>query len=267
MTTTDDELKAEVKTAYNRLAEERPNNGFCCLGKEESGFQPSYEDVEGHVPEADLGLGCGIPLEKDELKRGTTVLDLGSGAGNDCFVARRGVGSEGKVIGVDFSENMLMKARKNATDLDYNNVEFRQGEIESLPVTDASVDVVVSNCVLNLVPDKSLAFEEIMRVLKPGGFFSVSDVVLEGELPVALRDNVEMYAGCVAGAEQRDEYLAIIRKTGLESVEVLSERDLDVSEAVPESLSAGVGGCCEGPDINGEELAVKSITVRGYTPS
>lgn len=258
--------ESEIQAIYDRIAEDRGEGSSCCPGKTDAepvGFQPSYEDVEGHVPEADLGLGCGIPLESGELEAGETVLDLGSGAGNDCFVARRGVGSGGTVIGVDFSEEMLRTARANAKDLGYDNVEFRQGLIEDLPVEDASVDVVVSNCVLNLVPDKRRAFEEIKRVLKPGGYFSVSDIVLERKLPDVLRDNVKLQAGCVASALLEDDYLGIITKTGFDDIEVVEERHLEVTEDVFEDFSPSNDRLVMESDFDTSDVKAKSITVRG----
>lgn len=237
MPQTRDTDKDKIRQVYDRLARE---DDACCPGENSpgsAGFQPSYENVEGHVPEADLGLGCGIPLAEGELDPGDTVLDLGSGAGNDCFVARRAVGVEGKVIGVDFSEEMLRKARRNAADLGYNNVEFRFGEIENLPVSDDTIDVVISNCVLNLVPDKARAFGEIRRVLKPDGYFSVSDVVLRHPLPDDLLDSVELQAGCVSGALQKERYLSIIREVGFDSIDVTEERDLEVGEEVIETFT------------------------------
>ena len=179
------------------------------------------------------------------------------------FVARRAVGSDGHVIGVDFSKNMLEKARTNAHDLGYNNVEFRRGEIEDLPVPDGSVDVVISNCVLNLVPDKIQAFHEIKRVLRPGGYFSVSDVVLENELPEPLRDNVKMQAGCIASALLRDDYLSIIRETGFEDIDVVEDRPLDVTDDIFEDFEIDVRQTTE---INPNEINASSITVRGRRP-
>lgn len=248
-----------IRDVYDRLARQEES---CCPGEgsEPAGFQPSYEEVEGHVPAADLGLGCGIPLAEGELEGGETVLDLGSGAGNDCFVARRAVGEGGRVIGVDFSGEMLRKARKNAADLNYDNVEFRRGEIEDLPVTDGVVDVVISNCVLNLVPDKARAFEEIRRVLKPGGYFSVSDVVLRRPLPQYLRDSVRMQAGCVAGALLKDDYLSVIRDAGFESPRIVEERDLDLCGDAFEDFDPG-GGEIEAA-LDPSDVEVASLTVR-----
>jgi arsenite methyltransferase len=187
-----------------------------------------YKDLDGYHPEADLGLGCGLPTQFAKIKKGDTVIDLGSGAGNDCFVARSETGEAGKIIGVDFTEAMIAKARMNAEKLNFNNVEFRLGEIESLPVSANVADVVVSNCVLNLVPDKDKAFAEIFRVMKAGGHFSISDIVLQGELPAHLKNVAEMYAGCISGAIGEDNYLQIIKKAGFEKIIVQKKKQIQI---------------------------------------
>jgi SAM-dependent methyltransferase len=192
----------------------------------------SYDALKGYNPDADLGLGCGLPTAFAYIQTGDTVLDLGSGAGNDCFVARAETGAEGKVLGVDFTPEMIRKARENAERLGYNNVEFREGDIENLPVSDNSVDVIVSNCVLNLVPNKPAVFGQIMRVLKPGGHFSISDVVLLGDLPDTLRESAEMYAGCVAGAIQMDEYLGIIYNAGFQNVTIQKQKPILIPDNI-----------------------------------
>jgi ubiquinone/menaquinone biosynthesis C-methylase UbiE len=191
-----------------------------------------YQNLEGYNPEADLGLGCGLPTRFAKIKKGDVVIDLGSGAGNDCFVARAETGETGKVIGVDMTEAMINRARINAEKLNYHNVEFRLGEIESLPVTSNVADVVVSNCVLNLVPDKNKAFREIYRVLKPGGHFSVSDIVLTGEFPEKIMQAAEMYAGCVAGAMNKEEYLSIIEASGFENSIIQKEKIITVPDDI-----------------------------------
>jgi SAM-dependent methyltransferase len=191
-----------------------------------------YSKLEGYNPDADLGLGCGLPTQFAGIKKGDTVIDLGSGAGNDCFIARHETGENGKVIGVDFTEAMIAKARTNAAKLNFTNVEFRQGDIENLPVADNTADVVVSNCVLNLVPDKAKAFKEIFRVLKPGGHFSISDVVLVGELPETVVKNAEMYAGCVSGALQKSSYLTIIEQAGFKNVSVQKEKAITIPDDI-----------------------------------
>ena len=226
------ETKQLVREKYGEIAAGKS----CCCGSRTaasaySDVGESYAKVEGYVAEADLGLGCGVPTEHARLKAGMTVLDLGSGAGNDVFVARREVGEAGRVIGVDFTEEMLRLANANKAKLGYSNVEFRQGEIEDLPVEDSTVDVVISNCVLNLVPDKRRAFGEILRVLKPGGHLCVSDIVVEGELPEKLRKAAELYVGCVAGALPVGEYLGIVRELGFESLAVAKQREINIPDA------------------------------------
>jgi SAM-dependent methyltransferase len=191
-----------------------------------------YSKVEGYVGEADLGLGCGLPTQFAQIQPGDTVLDLGSGAGNDCFVARHETGETGKVIGVDFTDVMIEKARVNAEKFGFNNVEFRFGDIDDLPISTESIDVVVSNCVLNLIPDKPKVFSEIYRVLKPGGHFSISDVVLVGELPKALREDAEMYAGCVAGAIQKADYLNHIKDAGFKEISIQKEKTISLPDDI-----------------------------------
>ncbi len=177
-------------------------------------------------------MGCGIPTEFAHIKSGDTVIDLGSGAGNDCFVARALAGEAGKVIGIDMTEAMIEKARSNVAKLGFTNVEFRLGDIENMPVEDNTADVIISNCVLNLVPDKTKAFQEIFRVLKPGGHISVSDVVLRGNLPTGIQQAAEMYAGCVSGAIQREQYLQIMRGAGLKSITILKEKETPVPDEI-----------------------------------
>ncbi len=232
-------LKRIVKEKYGEIAEQSGREGgSSCCGSDcgcSSDFDvmtPEYTNVIGYVREADLGLGCGIPTEVAAIKPGDTVLDLGSGAGNDCFVARSIVGDTGRVIGIDMTEKMVAKANANNAKLGFSNVEFRLGDIESMPVDSATAGVVISNCVLNLVPDKAKAFAEIYRVLKPGGHFAISDIVLQGELPGKLRDDAVMYAGCVSGALQKEDYLGIIRNAGFENVTVARERATPLPDAV-----------------------------------
>ncbi|KAF0202916.1 MAG: methylase involved in ubiquinone/menaquinone [Bacteroidetes bacterium] len=235
-----EELKSIVKEKYAEIAlQSRQENETSCCGAtgccgdvDYTIFSENYEKLEGYNPEADLGLGCGIPTEFAQIKPGDTVIDLGSGAGNDCFVARSLVGETGKVIGIDFTEAMIDKARNNAEKLGFNNVEFRYGDIEKMPVTANKADVIVSNCVLNLVPDKVKAFSEIFRVLKPGGHISVSDVVLRGDLPLNLKQAAEMYAGCVSGAIQINDYLQIIENCGLENIKVQKEKIISIPDEI-----------------------------------
>ena len=211
----------------------------------------AYDGVDGYVEAADLGLGCGLPIEHAGLAPGQTVLDLGAGAGLDAFVARRVVGETGTVLGVDFTPEMVEKARQNAAALGYTNVHFEHGDIEALPFPDESVDVVVSNCVLNLVPDKARAFAEAFRVLRPGGHVCVSDVVSRGALPDAVRASAELYAGCVAGAVDRDAYLALVAEAGFEDTQIVAERPIDLPDGL---LPVGA------------EAPLFSVTIRATRP-
>jgi arsenite methyltransferase len=228
---TSEELKEIVKEKYGQIAEQdKATNAASCCGATSTSnkiyniMMEDYSDLKGYESDADLGLGCGLPTQFAKIEKGDTVIDLGSGAGNDCFVARHEVGAEGKVIGIDFTPSMIEKARNNAEKLGLNNVEFRKGDIDNMPVNDNVADVVVSNCVLNLVPDKDKVIREIYRVLKPGGHFSISDIVLVGDLPDALKQDAEMYAGCVAGAIRKEEYLNFIQKAGFEEIQIQKEK-------------------------------------------
>lgn len=236
---TEQELKDLVKQKYSEIAlqDQSENRASCCGAGECSTevyniMSDSYDNIEGYSPEADLGLGCGLPTAYALIKEGDTVLDLGSGAGNDCFVAQAQTGEKGKVIGVDFTPIMLEKARENAEKRGFNNVEFRLGDIEKLPITSNVVDVVVSNCVLNLVPNKKGVFQEIMRVLKPGGHFSISDVVLIGDLPPSLTQQAEMYAGCVSGAIQKETYLDLIDESGFIDIVIQKEKSISLPDDI-----------------------------------
>ncbi|HTR27646.1 MAG TPA: arsenite methyltransferase [Puia sp.] len=230
---TNDQLKEIVRQKYGEIAlqDKAANTGSCCgsgcCSDEVTNIMTDdYGTLEGYNPDADLGLGCGLPTKFARIKKGDVVIDLGSGAGNDCFVARAETGETGKVIGIDFTPAMIEKARVNAEKLGYNNVEFRQGDIEKMPVTSDVADVIVSNCVLNLAPDKTAVFREIYRVLKPGGHFSISDIVLAGQLPAKIREAAEMYAGCVAGAIQKNDYSRLIEITGFENITVQKEKPI-----------------------------------------
>lgn len=229
-------IKDAVRTKYDEIARKGEKAGCACGCGPDSitMIGDEYEGVTGYVADADLGLGCGMPTELADIEPGQTVLDLGSGAGLDAFVARTIVGDAGRVIGVDMTESMVAKARENAAKMGYDNVLFELGDIENLPVASGSVDVVISNCVLNLVPEKSRAFAEMYRVLKPGAHFCVSDIVVHGDLPESVRKSVELYAGCVAGALKRDEYLALIQAAGFSDVEVAKEKVIDVPDEVVE---------------------------------
>ena len=227
------ELKEIVKDKYSRIAEHgKAENASSCCGATTSSnkvyniMTDDYSETDGYFENADLGLGCGLPTQFAQIKKGDTIIDLGSGAGNDCFVARHETGVEGKVIGIDFTPIMVEKARINAEKLGYNNVEFREGDIDTMPVNNDIADVIVSNCVLNLVPNKQKVVGEIFRVLKPGGHFSISDIVLIGNLPDALKEDAEMYAGCVAGAIQKSEYLQLIKDKGFQNIKIQKEKPI-----------------------------------------
>ncbi len=243
---TDQELKDIVKQKYSEIAlQDKETNmssccgSGCCSTEVYNIMSDDYTKLEGYNADADLGLGCGLPTEFAQIKTGNTVIDLGSGAGNDCFVARAITGESGKVIGVDFTEAMIEKARNNAEKLGFNNVEFRYGDIEKMPITANIADVVVSNCVLNLVPNKSGVFKEIYRVLKPGGHFSISDVVLVGQLPEDMLHAAEMYAGCISGAVQKAEYLDLVVRAGFKDISVQKEKAIAVPDDIlSEYLSA-----------------------------
>lgn len=228
----EEKIKKVVRDRYAKVAK---TNGSCCASNVSCCSAPTDEQVSkmigysneemNDVPEgANLGLGCGNPTALASLKEGERVLDLGSGAGFDCFLAAKKVGTQGKIIGVDMTPEMLDKARANAKKGKYTNVEFRLGEIENLPVADNSVDVIISNCVINLAPNKKRVFEEAFRVLAPNGRLMVSDIVLKKELPEAIQRNVDAYAGCIAGAELKDNYLELIRKSGFQKVNVQQEK-------------------------------------------
>jgi len=219
-----------------------------------------YKNIEGHVSDADLGLGCGIPTQCAGIKPGDAVLDLGSGAGNDCFVARAIVGETGKVTGLDFTDAMVAKAIENNRKLGFTNIEFVQGDIEEMPLPDNNFDVIVSNCVLNLVPDKSKAFAQMMRVLKHGGHFCVSDVVIKGNLPEKLQKDAEMYAGCVSGAIEMDEYLGIIEKQGFKNTTIHKQKEI----AIPDEVLSKYLSIDEMIDFRNGKTGIYSITVSAY---
>jgi SAM-dependent methyltransferase len=235
---TNEEIKEVVRKKYAEIAVSNTDCGCSCCGTDTGAtidysiMSDDYSKISGYVPDADLGLGCGFPTETAGIKEGDTVLDLGSGAGNDVFIARSVVGQTGKVIGIDFTDEMIKQARINCDKTGYNNVEFRKGDIEDMPVADNSIDVVVSNCVLNLVPDKPKAFSEIYRVLKTGGHFSVSDIVLNGDLPDKLKNAAAMYTGCVAGALQIEEYMKIIKEVGFADVTVPKVKTINIPDEI-----------------------------------
>ncbi|MEM0996396.1 MAG: arsenite methyltransferase [Bacteroidota bacterium] len=236
---TAEEIKTMVREKYGEIAEQDPalNAASCCgvdgcATLDYSIFSEDYSDLEGYLASADLKLGCGMPVEHARIAKGHTVVDLGSGAGNDVFVARALVGEEGMVIGVDMTPTMIDKARANAQELGLKNVRFRLGEIEDLPMAGGRADVVISNCVLNLVPDKQQAFAEVHRVLRGGGHFCISDVVLKGDLPPQIRETGEMYAGCVAGAMQKSDYLGIVHEAGFQRVSVMAEKEVVIPDEI-----------------------------------
>jgi SAM-dependent methyltransferase len=233
------DIKEMVKQKYGEIAlQDKAVNMSSCCGAGGCSTEvynimsDDYGNLKGYNPEADLGLGCGLPTQYAGIKKGDTVIDLGSGAGNDCFVARYEVGETGKVIGIDFTPAMIDKARLNAEKLNFNNVEFRMGDIEQMPVGANMADVIVSNCVLNLVPDKNAVFKDMFRVLKPGGHFCISDVVLSGKLPDALKKDAEMYAGCVSGAIQKEVYLELIAANGFNDIHISIEKPIFIPDDI-----------------------------------
>lgn len=266
---TANELKQVVKEKYGEIAKASKGSGCCgpvnsCCGDSQTVeftmIGDVYKNMDGYVADADLGLGCGLPTEYAGIKKGDTVVDLGSGAGNDVFIARSIVGDEGRVIGLDMTEEMIEKANSNKTKLGYENVEFHLGDIEQMPLENELADVVVSNCVLNLVPDKQKAFSEIYRILKPGAHFCVSDIVIQGEMTDELKKSAEMYAGCVSGALKQDEYLKIIEETGFKNIEIKKSRRIDLpGELLSQYLSEQ--GIKEYKD---NLKGIFSITVVGY---
>ncbi len=264
---TNEKLKQMVKEKYGEIAES--SSSCCgptsCCGTDNkvidySILQDDYSGLEGYVADADLGLGCGLPTEHAGIKKGDTVVDLGSGAGNDVFVARAIVGEQGKVIGLDFTQEMIDKANENNRKLGYENVEFHLGEIENIPIENDIADVVVSNCVLNLVPDKEKAFAEMYRIIKPDGHFCVSDIVLKGELPNELKKSAEMYAGCVSGAIQQDDYLEIINNAGFKNIEIKKTKIIEL----PENILAEYLTEAEVKVFKENKVGIISITVVGY---
>jgi arsenite methyltransferase len=268
---TEEETRAMVRERYAAIA----RGGESCCGPASCGcgeemapdglnvIGDAYSGVAGHLAEADLHLGCGVPTRHAALQPGETVLDLGSGAGNDAFIARHEVGPEGRVLGVDMTAEMIAKARGNAAKLGYANVEFREGQIERLPVESGSVDVVISNCVLNLVPDKGRAFAEMLRVLRPGGRFCVSDIVATGELPAPVREVAALYVGCVAGAMAEGAYLGLLETTGFGDVRIAEGRPIPLSDAA----LANYMSAADIAAFRASGVALKSVTVLGARPA
>lgn len=263
-------LKEIVKEKYGEIARQsKEHNASSCCGStcgcstvDYAVMAEDYTKLSGYVADADLGLGCGLPTEFAQIKSGDTVIDLGSGAGNDAFVARSIVGEQGHVIGIDMTEAMINKARANAAKLNFINVEFRLGDIENIPVENNTADVVVSNCVMNLVPNKQKAFAETFRILKSGGHFSISDIVLKGNLPDVVRKSAEMYAGCVSGAQQMDEYLDTIKDAGFINITVQKEREI----TIPNEIMIQYMSLDELRDFKKAGTGIYSITVYADKP-
>jgi SAM-dependent methyltransferase len=261
---TDTQLKDIVRQKYSEIAlQDKDTNMSSCCGAGGCSTEvynimtDDYSTIEGYHPDADLGLGCGLPTQFANIKPGDTVIDLGSGAGNDCFVARSETGETGRVIGIDFTPAMIELARENADKRGFNNVEFRLGDIENMPITSSIADVIVSNCVLNLVPNKDGVFKEIFRVLKPGGHFSISDIVLLGQLPHSLKKVAEMYAGCVTGAIDKHAYLNLIHANGFTGVTIQKEKEI----IIPDDILGKYLNETEIADFKTGENGIYSITV------
>lgn len=261
-----EELKLIVREKYTEIASKSKTQNpspccgddNCCGDMDYSVFSDDYSHLKGYNSDADLGLGCGLPTEFANIREGDHVLDLGSGAGNDCFVARSLVGETGWVTGIDFTDEMLEKAMKNLQKTKFENIEFIKGDIENMPLPDNLYDVVISNCVLNLVPDKQKAFSEIFRVLKSGHHFCISDVVISGELPEKLREAAEMYAGCVSGALLKEDYIDCIQKQGFKNIEIVKEKEI----LVPDSILLNYLSKDELWNFRAEKTGIYSITVR-----
>lgn len=269
---TAEQLKEVVKEKYGAIANQPKDQNAssccgataCCGGDDMYNIMADeYSNLDGYNPDADLGLGCGLPTEFAKMKEGDVVVDLGSGAGNDAFIARKVVGASGKVIGIDFTPQMIGRARANAEKLGFNNIEFRQGDIEDMPLTSNKADVVVSNCVLNLVPNKHKVFSEVFRVLKPGGHFSISDIVLEGFLPGKWKQIAELYAGCVAGAIQKDDYLGIIKEAGFSNITLQKQKEI----TLPDEILANYLSAEEIAEYKAGKSKIKSITVFADKPA
>ncbi len=266
---TEQELKDIVRQKYSEIAlqDKETNEGSCCGStccstEVYNIMSDDYTELNGYDPDADLGLGCGLPTQFAKIKKGDTVIDLGSGAGNDCFIARAEAGEDGKIIGIDFTPAMIDKARTNAAKLGFTNVEFRQGDIENMPVTANTADVIVSNCVLNLVPNKDAVIKDIYRVLKPGGHFSISDVVLKGNLPKTLQEAAEMYAGCVSGAIQKDVYLELIQTNGFTNITLQKEKAI----VIPDDILSNYLNAEELQQFKAGNTGIFSVTVYAEKP-
>lgn len=267
---TNDNVKEMVKQKYSEIAlQDKGSNAASCCGAGGCSTEvynimtDDYTNLEGYNPDADLGLGCGLPTQFAKIKKGDTVIDLGSGAGNDAFIARHETGETGRVIGIDFTPAMIDKARQNAEGRKFNNVEFRQGDIENMPVTANTADVIVSNCVLNLVPNKDGVIRDIYRVLKPGGHFSISDIVLEGQLPKQIREAAEMYAGCVSGAIQKEVYLELIEANGFKNIAVQKDKPI----IIPDDILSQYLSAEQITAFKQSGTGIRSITVYAEKPA
>lgn len=267
---TQDKVKEMVRQRYAEIAlQDKDSNASSCCGAGGCSTEvynimaEDYNNLEGYNPDADLGLGCGLPTQFAKIKKGDVVIDLGSGAGNDAFIARHETGETGKVIGIDFTPAMIEKARQNNEVRGFNNVEFRQGDIEKMPITANTADVIVSNCVLNLVPNKDGVIKEIFRVLKPGGHFSISDIVLEGQLPNEIQHAAEMYAGCVAGAIQKEVYLELIAINGFKNITIQKDKAI----IIPDDILINYLSKEQIETFKQSGTGIRSITVYAEKPS
>ena len=269
---TAEQVKEVVRQKYSAIAEQLDANGCCgptsCCGPETVANVPidmtvGYDELRGYVAEADLGLGCGLPTHFAQIQLGDVVVDLGSGAGNDCFVARAETGETGRVIGLDMTPAMIDRARKNTKALGFTNIEFIYGDIEDMPLPENLANVVVSNCVMNLVPDKQKAFAETFRILKPGGHFSISDIVLKGELPEGLQQDAELYVGCISGAIQKSAYLQLVQDSGFTNILVQKEREI----ALPEKVLKNFLSADQIADYRQQDKGIYSVTVVAQKPA
>lgn len=266
---TDNNVKEMVRQKYSEIAlQDKESNSASCCGAGGCSTEvynimsDDYTKIEGYNSDADLGLGCGLPTQFAKIKKGDVVVDLGSGAGNDAFIARHETGENGKVIGIDFTPAMIERARLNNEARGFNNVEFRQGDIENMPVTANTADVIVSNCVLNLVPNKDAVIKEIYRVLKPGGHFSISDIVLEGQLPKEIKEAAEMYAGCVAGAIQKQVYLELIEANGFINITIQKDKTI----IIPDDILGNYLSAAQLATFKQSGTGIRSVTVYAEKP-
>lgn len=265
-----EQVKDLVRRKYSEIAlQDKQTNASSCCGSGSCSTEvynimtDDYSQVDGYNPDADLGLGCGLPTQFARIKKGDVVIDLGSGAGNDAFIARKETGETGKVIGIDFTPAMIERARLNNAARGFTNVEFRMGDIENMPVNDNTADVIVSNCVLNLVPNKNGVIREIYRTLKPGGHFSISDIVLEGELPAQLKEAAEMYAGCVSGAIQKQAYLELIETNGFTNITIQADKPI----VVPDDILSQYLSAEQLAAFKQSGTGIRSVTVYAEKPA